>query len=265
MSDIHNDIEGAVQQLAEKTRRGAFTLRVTPDELIAYMDGRLSPDEEDRLRERLALDPEATRALLDLEDPSRLDRDAGSDAFVPSWEATRTRLEDEPDPTPAALPRIVPPVIPAGVHPAYRWALAACLPLLIGLSFWVYHPVSPPSPQAGPRANVLHTELLPVDDSPTRDPDSYPAVKLAPETSHLLVIMALGDRHVYPDYQVEIVDAEGASRWRQDGFRPSPMGTFNLELPRDFLPPGRYTLRLSGLGSEGSQNLATYSLRLVHE
>ena len=261
------DISLAIKELAEAARHRAGP-KPTPEELIAYADGVLSAEQQEQLQTRLALDPQATQAVLDLRDPSRLrteeaGRDeAAADAHVPTWEQMNSRLLREAHRLPLATPAAGTPR--RGVHPLYRLALAACVPIVAGLGLWVAM-LSGVSEDIGPRVNVYSTDLLPWDDSRPRDSGAGQAVKVAAESSHFMLVMNIGDSGVFPIYRVDVLDRDGVRIWGREGFKPSPIGTFNLELPRNFLPAGLYVLRLAGVDGDRTTPLANYPIRLIYE
>ncbi len=258
VSTHNSGFETDFHELVGEARRQAAEPAPTPDELIAYMDGELSPGEEERLQNRLVLDSEAMHAVLDLADPTRLDAAEGADPPVPTWESIRARLE-APEES-AAVPRL--PARSVGVHPAYRWAVAALVLLVVGLGARVgqLRRIGPP---AAPRINVFHWELLPIDASSPRDAGAEHVVTPAPGTP-LVLVLHLGDRGAFPDYSLEIRGGDGHRHWRSSGLVPSPIGTFNVELPAGFLPPGSYELRLYGGESDAGNLLATYRLESRH-
>nr|MDP9122821.1 hypothetical protein [Acidobacteriota bacterium] len=59
------DSAALVAALAERSRGGAPSAAPEPEELLDYLAGRLSPEDEERIGRQLAADPEAARALLD--------------------------------------------------------------------------------------------------------------------------------------------------------------------------------------------------------
>jgi len=257
VSTQNTGFETDFHELVEEAQRQTAGPAPTPDDLAAYLDGELSPGEEERLQNRLVLDSEAMQTVLDLVDPTRLDAAAGADPPVPTWQSIRARLNAPEEPE---VPRW--PAWRAGVHPAYRWAVAALLLLVVGLGAWIAQLRRVSSP-ASPRLNVFHWEILPIDASLPRDAGAEHEVTQAPGTPMVLVLH-LGDRGTFSDYSLEIRDGDGRLHWRSSGLIPSPIGTFNVELPSGFLPPGPYELRLYGGESETGALLANYRLESRH-
>lgn len=68
-NDLHRALAAALTLRAEGADQdqGRSSGLPEPEELLEYLKGRLSPEREDELQERIAADPEASRRLLDLQ------------------------------------------------------------------------------------------------------------------------------------------------------------------------------------------------------
>jgi len=108
--------------------------------------------------------------------------------------------------------------------------------------------------------NVVIVELTPVEEGGTR---SASEVELPDVSEELVLVLGPPDAREFPDYEADVLDAEGARRWSRQGLRPTSLGTFHLAFRRDALPPGIYRIRLFGREGERKTPLATYDLRLV--
>src|SRR5687768_14750066 len=108
----------------------------TPEELLAYRDGRLDPAARERLEGKIAVHPDAARALADLAafpdiEPGPGTPDLSDEAIDAGWDAFRQRLEKLPRPEPAPVRRSLPGRSTG--RPTWSWVAAAALLLSIGL------------------------------------------------------------------------------------------------------------------------------------
>src|SRR3954447_23843892 len=104
------DREALIAALAEQARSGPPSVETEPEELLDYLAGRLSPEDEERLGRQLAASPEAARALLDLQDLEAAGAAAGTQ---PAELAGRAGWRDLQGRLPAAVPwfRRLPPLL----------------------------------------------------------------------------------------------------------------------------------------------------------
>jgi hypothetical protein len=120
-----------------------------------------------------------------------------------------------------------------------------------------------------PRTDLEHRLLLP--DGQRGGTAEQPAIPLPAETKYFLLIPALIDEPQFPDYRLQIVAvSETPDRiagneviWSGTGLHRRTDDTFEILVPRAFLKPGRYQLRLEGFDPKGWTNLATYPVRLA--
>ncbi|HYN20705.1 MAG TPA: hypothetical protein VE078_07085, partial [Thermoanaerobaculia bacterium] len=79
MSRAQTDAAALIAALAEEARQGAGEAREPePEELLDYLAGRLSAEEEESMARQLVASPAAARALLDLADLEAAEAAAGS-------------------------------------------------------------------------------------------------------------------------------------------------------------------------------------------
>lgn len=266
MTDQPPTFQTSVKRLADGARR-----QTTPpslEELVAYVEGELTPSQEDRLRDRLALFPESSQAVLDLVEVLRVsggDETTGpSGPHVPTWSELSARLAEEE--TAASRDAEAPArtrIRPFWARSIVPWAAAAGLLMLIGFWFLPQRPAAPADPQKNVRWYHLQSDAA----GPTRA-DRWQEVKVSTEASHFGFILNLGDAGAFADYSVEIsklTESGAETVWQANGFRPGSLGTFDLLVPTGFLPVGRYQIRLRGLAAEGHQPLARYEVELVSE
>ena len=246
----------------------------SPEELLAYRDGRLEPEKRTRLETAMALHPDAARALADLAAFPDVEAAPGTpevtdEDVTARWQAFQKRLPERPALTPS-------PVRGGGEgartgegargrgHRRWRtsWLAAAAL-VLFGLGVLTGFAVRAWRGTSGPAINVQITELLPRQGDELR---SAPSPVERPKESEELLLVLGGDlhgEHAFAQYEAEVHDAAGQRLWSRRGLRPTALGTFQLAFHRAALRPGTYRIDLFGRGAEGRTRLATYDLRLA--
>lgn len=257
-----NEFEAAARLLIEEGRR-----RVGPEpsveELAAYQRGDLSPEAEERFRERLAHYPDAVRVLeaLAVEDYAGAPGDPhylSDEALERSWETLQGRLRWRPrlwPPTwlPADWVRIV--AVPAAVA-----IVAGALGFLAG-GVRTGELEREVAVLREPRVNPEILAISP--DGERRGPAVERSFRLPPiEGAHHLSL-TLYEAPSFPDYRLEIVPADEKAAepiWARSGLAPEPGAVVRLVLPGGFLSPGRYEIRLFGIEGEERTLLATYTI-----
>ncbi len=78
----------------------------------------------------------------------------------------------------------------------------------------------------------------------------------------VLLVLTLRDRRSYPAYEVKIRDSGGEVVWSSTALQRAPEGFFTLELPRRFLPAGRYRIAVRGIDGDRPEPVATYGLEI---
>lgn len=229
MTDTPLDLKALLPELYADKRRAAKV--PTTEEILSYLADELSPAAEEELRERLSLHPEATRLLLDLADPSRLEDRDDAPLPLPDPDALRQRLRDEGLFEPPA--RVVP--FRPRVHRFYRWAAAALLVLSAGLGIQLARQRTD-----APGADVAMWELWPPDESGQRGPGAV--VEALPGFSHDLVLYAY---EIIPEgvYRILVAEENGDEILSRK-VRTNAPGRVILRLGETDLDPGRYEIRL---------------------
>jgi anti-sigma factor RsiW len=247
----------------------------TPEELLAYRDGRLPPKQRRTIEAKIAVYPDAARALADLRAFPAVAPAPGtselSDAEIGArWQTFRKRLAEPPPPTrpqvadPAALAQISAPPRPPlhGWRSAPRLAAAALAALALGWAagFMAGRGSRHRSDSA---VNVQIAELAPAGEGGLRSAAS--AVEMPAGAEELVLILGAPapQERVFPDYEAEVVDAAGVRVWSRQGLRPTSLGTFHLSFRRGALAPGRYRIHLFGRAGPGRMLVTTYDLRLL--
>jgi hypothetical protein len=243
----------------------------TPEELLAYRDGLLDEPARQKLEAKLAIFPDATRALADLAafpdvEPAPGTQDLTEEEVAASWEEFRKRLRPHPPaPSPAPPEHALPGRGGAvKVLPSRRWNLAAAasIALVVGAvgGFFVGRAVKTAPDSA---VNVAIAELAPVGEGEERA--AAPEVALPSGSEELLLVLSLPPEAGISDCRAEILDAAGKRVWSREGLHPTSLGTIQLSFRRGALTPGFYRLPLFAREAGGERRLALYELRLVEE
>ncbi|HEX7182282.1 MAG TPA: hypothetical protein VF756_10590 [Thermoanaerobaculia bacterium] len=234
------DPEALIAALAEQARSDAGGgPEPEPEELLDYLAGRLSPEEEQRIGRQLAADPDAARALLDLaEFEAAGDTAAGERpadlAVIAGWRDLKERL-------PAAAPRSRHP-------PAWLSAIAASLLVAtVGLGTWVWRLQGELD---RPVANLASLDLV----SGSRA-GNEPVIELPPGAP-LRLVLAPAER--CPGYTAEVEGPRPGDRQTIERLERDDQGRLNVLLR---LEPGSYGLRL--FGCEPRRTLEEHRFRIM--
>ncbi len=255
-------------------RREALREPPTPEELLAYRDGRLDEAERRAIEAKIDVYPDAARALADLSAFPEVEPAPGAPAISEAevagrWQGFRQRLGEGGERSQAPYGGEPEWATAAGATPRRRslapLAVAAAVALAVGSvgGFFVGRALRDAQPKAD--INVTIAELAPLDEDRSRSGDTA-TVELAASSEALVLILGLTEppgEGEFSDYQVEIVDSEGSTVWSREGLRPSPLGDFHLSLRRGALKPGAYRIQLFGATELARTQLAAYELRLI--
>lgn len=254
----------------------------TPDELLAYREGRLDPAVRERLEARIAVYPEAARTLADLAafpdiEPVPGVKDVSAEEVAARWQSFRQKLApssgDDRSPSRPSAPEPVPilrhePRAPQTPHaysgsPARGLAAAASVALAVGLGGGYLAGRASLDPGADSSINVTIRDLQPSGEGGERAGEPSEPVKLPEESEELLLILSTDDPGTFAGYTAEIVDAQGARVWSRDRLQPTEVGAFQVSFRRSVLPPGTYRIDLFGQDGKDRRLLETYELRIV--
>lgn len=286
MNDDRRSFEASLRVLAEEAR-GGLREHPSPADLAAFQAGALSRDAADGVEEHLAACPGCTRYFLDLAALSdgRVEGREGerlSDEEVAAdWEAIRRRI-DEPAAAAPVEPGMAsgdiargdsaeesPPAAPPPVADRDTWyrtvpplrLLAAGLAVAaLALGAWSYSLLREAREI---RADVQIVSLLPRGEGVRGGGEEH---QISAGTGPSVLVLTRFGEEDYPDHALEIVEAgeeTGRLIWRADGLELQREGSSRIlaiQLPAGSLPPGRYVLRLFGLGQGERRLLAVYDL-----
>lgn len=235
------DREALIAALSEEAR-SAGGEPPEPEELLAYLEGRLSPEEEQRLDRHLVASPDAARALLDLADFEAAEAAAGSQtpdvAVHAGWRDFERNLPD-------AKPR----------SRRGSWLLpgiaAAWLVTTVGLGSWVW---KLQGELHRPIANAPTLELL----TSTSRAGEEETIKI-PAGAPLLLVRDPDEN--CPVYEAEVEGPGPGDRETIPGLKEDETGYLTPMLQRP--EPGSYRLRL--YGCEPRRELEEHRFRIAHE
>jgi hypothetical protein len=214
--------------------------------MLAYTRGELSPEEEARVRERLAGHPDLVRTMTEpfpAEGANPGDPDYLPDAELATHFASMQKRMHVAKP--AERGRVL-------QFWRYAAAIAAGIAVVLGALLW-----QTSANLVQPRVVGEQQVLFP---DGRRGPSSEPATLTAQGESVLLITPLIGESD-YDRYRIEIVDASSDRPiWSSDALRPED-DSFAILVPRRFLKPGIYRVVVFGITGTREERLATYSLR----
>lgn len=218
----------------------------TSDEMLAYMNGQLSAEEEEHFRDRLIPFPELVRTLaapFPAEGAERGDVDYLSDAeFTRHWAAMQKRM-------------------PRG-NVVQFWpsvaAIAATLALVFGALYWQAY-----NKQGQPRVLTVDGQTLFPDGN--QRGSASDAATVTPHGDWYALVPVLMDERLFDNYRVELFDAgvdPQRSLWSMSGLRRSENATLIVAIPRSFLSPGVYRLAIYGSKGALEEHVNDYTFRV---
>jgi Putative zinc-finger len=254
--DGERSLTAAIRELAAAAEHGLRD-HPAPGELLDFVAGDLSAAERERIEEHLALCRDCARTALDLA------ADAESQPAPRGDLVTEKELAAEWERFRAAVSPAL-PVRRAVAMSRIAWVLAASLLLaVIGVSWRLGELAREVRRLSAPRSDVYVAELAPTGSGRPRERGEGDVVRPPAWVSRVVLILDFAGPASSPEYAVELATADGRPIWRRQGLRPGPDGTFTLEVPRDWLPPGTYRIRLLGLRGAEAREAARYELRVV--
>lgn len=252
MSDETQDLDEMLGFLAEDGRqRRDPEEHPSPEKLSAYRANELTPEEDERIQDHLAVCQHCTELLLDLEEflkpPAMAAAPAADFEAAADWRRLREGMPREAVRQSHGFSRQGIQLSPL----AASLFLALLLGSLGGMSWWnldlrsrivglrAPQLVEDPVRLEGTRGDTLRAAVGKVQD--------FELVSSHPAS--------------FPKYQVEITAEDGQVLWSQ----VSPKGQTrnpHLILMPGSLDPGLYHIRLSGIQGKQMELLETYTLRI---
>lgn len=225
-----------------------------PERLAACHAGELSPEEEGRVQDHLALCPECAALLLDLD--GLADPGFGAGADLSGKEAVWQRLKEEMAPQAPVVPFRRP------VRSSPRWLQALAASLLVaslGLSFWLALERTVTEPSGTPPPAVLY-----LDGEATRGEGGLPLPTVSSDAGVITLILNGAGQRRYERYRFEIVRADGIRAGggpiernpdSYDDFKP-------IAVERREIGPGDYRVRLYGRRGGQEEPVQEYAFRV---
>lgn len=210
----------------------------SPDDLLAYQEGRLAAADRLRVEEGVAAFPEAAGLLRDLARFPDVRPDPG--VAVPPDAEVDARWRDFRERRHGARPEAT-----TRPHPAGRWLrLAAVIVASAGLGLLAGIFLVPERA----RINLALASLSPAGEEGSRGPGERLRIPASAGGVLLSLGYAPGGAGA-PPFELTIRSAEGGIVWSRGGLTPSPGGPFLVDLPADLFEDGRYRLELAVPGA----------------
>lgn len=243
-----------------------------PRELLLFAEGGLDTADRADLGEHLAVCPDCLRFVVErqqfplLQPPADHPRLSDQD-IEDRWRIFQERVSQETEAMGSPVPNKR--RSPTPFRTAFVAVAAMTAAALIG--FAVLRPRLPvPSSSASrPVANVAVHLLLPDEiqsDQLTRSQGSPTSVfSLGPTEQALLLTLSVRTLEDFPRYKGTLV-AKGSAipLWEDPSLQRAEDLSFSIYFPRGALPPGDYSLSISGEVASGWQTLATYHFQIEH-
>lgn len=119
-----------------------------------------------------------------------------------------------------------------------------------------------------PQTDAVIVDLFPAGTIRSETAGDTAPAELPAAAGHLTLVVnlppaAVAEASAAAGYDAEIVDTAGRAVWSGGGLARSRFDTLRLGLPRGFLSPGDYRLRVLAPDGDGDRTVATYALRVV--
>ncbi len=261
MEENPNALEASFRTLIAEARNAAPT-HPSAEELDDYRFGDLSPEERERIQDHLAVCRQCVGTRRDFQalpdaPPIHQRHRASEEEMAALWERIREASGL------ALAPSLFQRFTTMLASPRFAYAMAAvfCLAAVVLALRIVSLRQTPLDRQ--PRGGVFLSDLIPREVI-LREEGNEDTTRVPPWSDRFLWILNLNDPRAFPGYRAEIADADGRTLWRSQALEKSPLGNFAVEIPRHFLPAGRYQITVYGIDRDPTE-LATYLVRLEYD
>jgi hypothetical protein len=209
----------------------------SPEQLIAYHEGRLSCEETEPLQDHLASCRECCNLVLDLDFfCSEASTDLPDSVITADWEALREGIGGESFPSARSAP-FRPRSWPRQLRVA--WTLAAALALVsLGLGLRV----GSLEKFARPTAQIA---ILDLPAFVTRDVEPS-GQKIPAQAKRVVLLFHLEDAQRFSRYGLRLLDSNGAELFKLSDLGPDRDSSLTVEMPRSWFPQGSSRFVLSG-------------------
>jgi hypothetical protein len=244
-----------------RQEHGSLDQHPPPEQILAYHERRLPPEEMEIFRTHLAACPDCTSELLGLAD--LFAEDGNLDSKVPrpeldaAWQRQRERLSPAVAPVPfPQRPR------PGGPSLRRAWTAAASLGLAAALLAAVVVVqwrtiVQMKQPQVNPPL----VNLVPVG-SVRQGLQEVPVLRLPARGERVWVILNPEGELGSSSYDAELREAGGKVILRLRDLQSSEAANFRLEIPRALLREGEYRIVLLGTKAGQSRVVEEFAFRV---
>lgn len=241
------DLTASIRELAATLERDLRD-HPTPEELQDFLAGDLPADQRERIEEHLALCRDCARAAVELAEVPEIQPERRGELVTEAEiEAQWKRFQDA--------------VRPAR-HPWPSGALAAVLLFAVvgaGFATWAVRLSQQPQAQQSEPRITSPVDLLPVvrERGKPSEPEQQQRVPVPEWADEASLILDLAGVERHPEYRITIETPNGRRLWSRSGVPPGDKGLIGLGVPRGFLPPGAYQVRLL---SPQEKEVAVYDL-----
>jgi hypothetical protein len=236
-------------------RRPAPDDHPAPEKLSAYLADELSPEEDDALQEHLTACPLCTDLLLDLNrflEPPEEDRPREGVAdfeTAAEWRELRGRMGSASSPPVGVRKRRDPHRIFGSP------ALAAVLALLfIGTASRMFVLERERGRPIAVQITTLEAQGSKKGAPGTAEPTTFRLGNVAVFQTH--------SERPYPKHRLSFRDKDGRIQTTLEA-QEDENGMIALVLPRDFLPPGRYLVEVSGLEGTTANSIGEFDIQIL--
>jgi|GEM_PF-1042022 len=246
-----------------RQERRPFDHHPAPEQIVAYHERRLSPEETETFRAHLATCPDCTSQLLGLAE--LLDGNATDDetaAELPraeldaAWRRQRRRLFPvAPAPQPDRRRLSLPPLRRAWAAAASMGLAAALLAAVVAVQWQTI--VRLKQPQVNPPL----VNLVPMGSVRQGFPE-IPVLNLPAKVERAWVILNPEGELDFSSYDAELRAADGRVVLRLADLRSSEAGNFRLEFPRALLAAGDYRIVLLGKRDGQRRTVGEFAFRV---
>jgi len=230
-----------------------------PEQIVAYQERRISPQEADEVRAHLAVCPDCTAQLLELAALFDPEDDPGSEISRADLDSAWQRQRLFPE---AA------PVVPLSRRPAAQPSRQAWMaPALLGLAAALLAVVALVQWQTiarlrQPQVNPPLVNLAPVG-SVRQEAGPVPELRLpADADARVWVILNPVAELNASSYDMEVVAPDGLTVFRLEDLQSSEAANFRLEIPASVLQEGEHRILLTGKKAGRRQALGEFKLRV---
>lgn len=254
------DLATAVRALAAERQPGA-SAHPDPADLVAHAGGTLAGERSERLQEHLVACAECARLVLDYADFERLEPPTpGHEVGSRELAVARKRLRNTSGASLAGRWNWA-----SWVSPARRWQLVAAglAAVAVGLGIWGLDTHQRLLRLERPAVNVAVYDLMPAGSDQVRSGGADTELPVVRSSAGAFLVLQLPEAKAFAVYRVEAYTASGERVWSADGAELDPvLKNFTLHLPPSSMPPGRYELRLLGVGDGAEETVAQYLLEV---